>query len=261
VSTRTFLLGTGLLLGGASGLLAQSHPTLREVLDVTLRGNPDIVAARLRVDSMQGEQRIARALPNPLVNSAPNQPWQYTVSLPLDITPQRFLRTRAAARGADAARADAADVVRLVTFAVRQAFYDVLLTEQARGLAGERREIFRQLLIADSARLRAGDIPQRDVTKAELELARADADLLRAHAQVHATRLALQLLMGVAAPDTSFTVSGVLRYVPVIIPEDSLAVIAARSLRCISPLSATRITTAAWPSPGARRPEWPQSAP
>jgi len=226
VSTRTFLLGTGLLLGGASGLLAQSHPTLREVLDLTLRGNPDIVAARLRVDSTQGEQRIARALPNPLVNSAPNQPWQYTVSLPLDITPQRFLRTRAAARGSDAARADAADVVRLVTFTVRQAFYDVLLAEQARGLAGERREIFRQLLVADSVRLRSGDLPPREVTKAELELARADADLLRADAQVHATRLSLQLQMGIAVPDTAFTVTGALAYQPLTIPEDSLALLA-----------------------------------
>src|SRR6267143_4507436 len=228
-------LGAALLLGGPSGLLAQSPPappappTMREVLDAALRSNPDIVAARLRVDSAHGEQRIARAIPNPVVNSAPNQPWQYTASMPLDIIPQRLFRTRAAARGTDAALSDAADVVRQVTFAVSTAFYDLLLAEQTRGLADERREIFRQLLSADSARLRAGDIPQRDVTKAVLELARADADLLRAHAQVHVTRLALQLLMGLAAPDTSFTVSGALTYVPVMIPEDSLAVIAARS--------------------------------
>src|SRR5229473_2964239 len=205
-------LGAALLLGGPSGLLAQSPPappappTMREVLDAALRSNP-----------------------NPVVNSAPNQPWQYTASVPLDITPQRLFRTRAAARGSDAALSDAADVIRQVTFAVSTAFYDVLLAEQTRGLADERRAIFRQLLSADSARLRAGDIPQRDVTKAELELARADAELLRAHAQAHVTRLALQLLMGLAAPDTSFTVFGALTYVPVIIPEDSLAVIAARS--------------------------------
>jgi len=228
-------LGAALLLGGPSGLLAQSPPappappTMREVLDAALRSNPDIVAARLRVDSAHGEQRIARAIPNPVVNSAPNQPWQYTASVPLDITPQRLFRTRAAARGSDAALSDAADVIRQVTFAVSTAFYDVLLAEQTRGLADERRAIFRQLLSADSARLRAGDIPQRDVTKAELELARADAELLRAHAQAHVTRLALQLLMGLAAPDTSFTVFGALTYVPVIIPEDSLAVIAACS--------------------------------
>ena len=204
--------------------------TLERVLAVALRQNADILTARLRVDSAHGEQQIARAIPNPVLNSAPNQPWQYTVTLPLDVTPLRFLRTRAAGRGADAARSDVADVVRQVSFAVRQAFYDLMLAERQRELASERREIFRQLLTADSTRLRSGDIAQRDVTRAEVEYARAEADLLRADAQLHAARLTLQLLMGVAAPDTGFAVTGELAYRPVAIPVESLSAVAA-SLR------------------------------
>jgi len=204
--------------------------TLERVLAVALRQNADILTARLRVDSAHGEQQIARAIPNPVLNSAPNQPWQYTVTLPLDVTPLRFLRTRAAGRGAEAARSDVADVVRQVSFAVRQAFYDLMLAERQRELASERREIFRQLLTADSARLRSGDIAQRDVTRAEVEYARAEADLLRADAQLHAARLTLQLLMGVAAPDTGFAVTGELAYRPVAIPVESLSAVAA-SLR------------------------------
>src|SRR3989442_15317859 len=78
--------------------------SLERVLAVALRQNADILTARLRVDSAHGEQQIARAIPNPVLNSAPNLPWQYTVTLPLDVTPLRFLRTRAAGRGAAAAR-------------------------------------------------------------------------------------------------------------------------------------------------------------
>src|SRR2546428_13173813 len=78
--------------------------TLERVLAVALRQNADILTARLRVDSAHGEQQIARAIPNPVLNSAPNLPWQYTVTLPLDVTPLRFLRTRAAGRGAGPAR-------------------------------------------------------------------------------------------------------------------------------------------------------------
>src|SRR2546422_3273087 len=78
--------------------------SLERVLAVALRQNADILTARLRVDSAHGEQQIARAIPNPVLNSAPNLPWQYTVTLPLDVTPLRFLRTRAAGRGADAPR-------------------------------------------------------------------------------------------------------------------------------------------------------------
>ena len=65
------------------------------------------------------------------------------------------------------------------------------------------------------------------MTKAELEYARAAADLLRADAQVHAARFALQLLMGVGAPDTTFTVTGDLAYRPVAVPVDSLSALAA----------------------------------
>src|SRR5438445_9903303 len=83
--------------------------TLERALAVALRQNADILTARLRVDSAHGEQQIARAIPNPVLYSAPNQPWQYTVTLPLDVTPLRFLRTRAAGRGADAARSDVTD--------------------------------------------------------------------------------------------------------------------------------------------------------
>src|SRR5205807_6950971 len=219
-----------LLYAGAGRPAGAQQPaawTLERVLAVALRQNPDILAARLRADSAHGEQRIARAIPNPVLTSAPNQPWQYTVTLPLDVTPLRFLRTRAAGRGVAAARADAEDAVREVTFTVRQAFFDLLLAERQRGLAGDRREIFRQLLEADSVRLRSGDVPQREVTKAELEYARAAADLLRADAQVHAARVAVQLLMGVRAPDTVFTVTGDLAYRPVAVPVDSLSALAA----------------------------------
>src|SRR5438309_6550909 len=132
-----------LLYAGAVRPAGAQQPaawTLERVLAVALRQNPDILAARLRADSAHGEQRIARAIPNPVLTSAPNQPWQYTVTLPLDVTPLRFLRTRAAGRGVAAARADAEDAVREVAFTVRQAFFDLLLAERQRGLAGDRRD-------------------------------------------------------------------------------------------------------------------------
>ncbi len=213
-------------------LVGQSAPsgmTLQQVLDVALQQNPDLVAARLHVDSARAEGSIARALPNPSYAAIPNVPFQYSVSTPIDLGPQRWFRTRAAGRGTAATQFDLADVTRLVTFDVRQTFYDLLLAQSLRGLALERRDIFRQLLVADSARLRSGDVPQRNVTKSELELARTEAELARADAGVRALRLALQLLMGVAAPDTGFQVAGELRYESVDLPLDSLAAIAAQS--------------------------------
>jgi len=126
-----------------------------------------------------------------------------------------------------AALADVADATRQIVFAVRQTFYDVLLAEARRELTSQRLELFRQLLTADSIRLKAGDLPQRELTRSELELARAEADLTRADTEVHSTRLALQLLMGNEQPDTAFSVSGTLTYRPVAIPVSSLVTLAA----------------------------------
>ncbi len=223
---RTVALSLICLWGICVPAQAQHAPTLREVLDVALRQNPDVLTARLRDDSAVAEQRIARALPNPTVATLTGVPFQYSASQALDLGPERLYRSRAAARGADAASLDAADATRQTVFAVRQAFEDVLLAEALRDIAAERRDIFRQLLVADSVRLRGGDVPERNVTTSEVRLARAEADLTRAVANLHAARLSLQLLMGVASPDTGFTVTGSLDYVPVAVPVDSLQAIA-----------------------------------
>lgn len=204
--------------------------TLDDVMTVALRQNPDLVTARLRVDSAQAERTIARALPNPTYFGIPGNPYQYSLSLPIDLGLERLYRTRAAARGADAAAFGRQDMNRQVAFNVRQGFYDLLLADAQRQIVLEQRDIFQQLLRADSVRLRAGDLPERDLVKSELEFARAEATLMRAAAGVRAVRLALQALMGVAQPDTGFTIAGALQSTPALtIPLDSLLPLALAS--------------------------------
>ena len=185
---------------------------LPQVLARALKENPDIRLARLRVDSATAERRIARAVPNPTLSGVSNAPYQYTATVPLDIGPDRLFRTRAASQGARAVRLDLDNVERQVRYLVRKGFYDLLLADALLQTAREKRDTFRQLLEADSARVRAGDAPARNLIKSELELARADADQTRAEADVRAARIAIQLLMGAPNPDPGFTVRGNLRY-------------------------------------------------
>lgn len=206
---------------------AQSPPTLRQVVEAALQRNPDLLQARLRVDSAHGERRIARALPNPTLAGIPGTPYQYSVGLPIDLTPERFYRTRAARQGEVTTELLRQDVLRQVVFSVRSGFYDLLLADASRQIALEQRDIFQQLLSADSVRLRAGDLPERDLVKSELEFARAEATLTRAEAGVRAARLALQALMGVSDPDTGFRVAGELQSAPPLtVPFDSLVPLA-----------------------------------
>jgi cobalt-zinc-cadmium efflux system outer membrane protein len=196
--------------------------TLDRVLATALRQNPDVVLARLAVDSARAEQGIARALPNPTYSVIPGTPFQQALAATIDLGPQRLLRTQAAGRGTAATRLALADVTRQVTFRVRQAFYDVMLADSLRAIARERRDIFRDLLAADSVRWKSGDVPERNVTKSELDLASAEADLARANAEAHGARLRLQTLLGRAAPDTGFAITGSLAYQLVNLPLDSL---------------------------------------
>jgi cobalt-zinc-cadmium efflux system outer membrane protein len=231
-STRRFRLRRAaltILLTAAPRPARAQQPTawtLGELLAVALHRNPDLVAARLGVDSARAEQGIARALPNPVYSVIPGTPFQQGVAATIDFGPQRIFRTQAAGRGTAATRLVLADVTRQVTFRVRQAFYDVLLADSLRAIARERRDIFRSLLAADSVRWRSGDVPERNVTKSELELAGAEADLARANAQAHTARLLLQILLGSAAPDTGFAITGSFAYQPVDLPLDSLSPLA-----------------------------------
>ncbi|HEV2641058.1 MAG TPA: TolC family protein [Candidatus Elarobacter sp.] len=205
-----------------------SAPALDEVVAFALHHNPDLQGARLRVDSATAEHRIAASYPNPTLSASPGNPSQYAVGVPVDVGPQRIYRTRAARLGRVAAALDSAEATREVVFSARQAFFDVLLADSLAGLARQQREIFRQLLAADSVRLRSGDIPVRDVARSELELARAEARRQRADAAVRAARIALQLVMGAPRPDTAFTVSGSLQYRSTSFDRDTLMALAER---------------------------------
>ena len=189
--------------------------TLDEVVVRAVRENPDVRLARLRADSSRAEVHIARAYANPEAAVTPNNPWQYSVAAPFDVGPQRTYRVRTAGDGVQAAVHDVRDAERVVRFVVRAAFYDLVLADSMRALAREQHDIFRDLLAADSASVRAGNAPERNLVKSELELAKSDADLARADAAVRAARLALQAAMGVARPDTGFRVSGSLAMRPI----------------------------------------------
>jgi outer membrane protein, heavy metal efflux system len=205
-----------------------SMATLRDVVAYALAKNPDVVTARLHVDSAHAETRIARSFTNPTASVIPGVPFQYGVSSDFDVGPDRWYRMKAARLGLSATRYSLYDTQRTVVFAVRSAFFDLLLAESLASLANDERTVLAQVLAADSTRLRNGDAAEADVVTSELNLARADAAAAKAEAATRSARLALQLLMGVAVPDTGFHVTGALRFesigVPVDHPDSLLAI-------------------------------------
>ena len=196
---------------GAQATLARGVK-LDSAVAIAIALSPDLITARLRVDSAHGERRIASALPNPSLSATPSNPTQYSISLSLDVGPARHYRIKVGDAGVTASGYDAEDTRRQIVFAVRQAFYDVLLADSLRSLAADQRAVFERLLYADSIRLHSGSVAERDVVATRLQLAHADAVLARAVVQRHAARLTLQALLGATAPDTNMVIDGALAY-------------------------------------------------
>ena len=212
----TILAGQALSQIATSRLGAQAGParglSLDSAVAIALAFSPDLITARLRVDSAHAERRIASALPNPSLSATPSNPTQYSISLPLDLGPARHYRIKVGDVGVTASGYDVQDTRRQIVFAVRQAFYDVLLADSLRSLAADQRAVFERLLYADSIRLRSGSVAERDVVATRLQLAHAAAVLARAVVQQHAARLTLQALLGATAPDTNMAIDGALVY-------------------------------------------------
>lgn len=202
------LVGRIIVVVGAATLAQTPPQTLADLVARAMESNPEIRLAMVRVDSARAEGRIARALPNPTLTAAPNAPYQYQASLPLDFGPQRGHRTGASRSGSRAAEFDLDDLRRQIAFEVRRAYYDLLLAQAQLEVAAGQRDFLRQVLAADSVRVRAGDAPARNLIRSEIELARADAESNQAAAAVREDRLGLQALIGVAAPDSEFAVAG-----------------------------------------------------
>jgi cobalt-zinc-cadmium efflux system outer membrane protein len=187
--------------------------TLAAAVARALRANPDLRVSRATIDSAHAETDIARARPNPVVAAVPNTPFQYSATLPVDVGPQRVSRTRVADLGLAAATADSRESERQVALAVARLFYDVLLADARQRIVTDRLEVMRQLVFADSARVRAGDLPERALTRSQVEQLRAEADLGRASLDAITIRLSLQAFLGDSAPDGALQLDGDLHYV------------------------------------------------
>jgi cobalt-zinc-cadmium efflux system outer membrane protein len=215
-------------------LRAQTPPaptvrlTLAQAIAIALERSPDVKLAQAAVDSARGESRVARSWPALSLASIPNTPFQYGATLPLDLTPARIYRTRVGSLGVAAADADRRDANRTISVNVARAFYDVLLADDRRAIADQRRDAVRRVLASDSARVKAGDLAPHNLARSVVELARADASVARAQADAETARLTLQTLLAVPLADTIVEADGSLAYRRIDIPDDSLAAAALR---------------------------------
>ncbi len=154
--------------------------TLQGALETAARENLDLRTARLRRAVAQAGIRIARQIPNPSVSfsSSRDSPHQSLLfEQPLEIGGKRGRRIELARQQAELTGVEISTVERQVRRKVRQAFHGAALAQGISQQRGEALQLAKRLRDIAQARFEAGDVAQLEVYQAELEVARADAEL------------------------------------------------------------------------------------
>lgn len=207
--------------------------TLDEAIQMALRHNHSLLAARTTIQQSEAEETTANLRPNPVLMGDAQflpifQPSQFNSDY-IDNTAQfdlglsylfergkkRQHRLQAAKDQTAMTRSLVADSERSLTFNVASAFINVELAESTLALASQDLKSFQNTVDISEARYKAGDISEDDLLKIKLQLLQFQAD-------VSAARLArvqglsdLRQLLGYESVDANYDVAGAFDYMPV----------------------------------------------
>ena len=182
-------------MGSVSALAQEARPlALAEALSLAEKQNLDLQAARaLRVVTLAGV-RIAGQRPNPTVffgalRDTPHESLFF--DQPLEIGGRRGKRIELASQEGALTEVDIASTARRIRRSVREAYFGLAFTRRVTAEKLDVAKLAARLKEIAQARYEAGDIPQLEVTQAELELFRANAEaqVARREEQIALARL------------------------------------------------------------------------
>ncbi|HEV2276098.1 MAG TPA: TolC family protein [Acidobacteriaceae bacterium] len=217
--------------------LAQQQASVKISLDdaiqMALRHNHNLLAARTTIQQSQAEEITANLRPNPVILADSDfvpllQPshlsadyldnttqWDLGISYLFERGKKRQHRLQAARDMTAVTRSQVADNERTLTYAVASQFVNVELSESALELALEDLKSFQNTVEIGEARYKAGDIGEDDLLKIKLQLLQFQTD-------VSAARLArvqglsdLRQTLGYESVPPDYDVSGAFDYKPV----------------------------------------------
>jgi cobalt-zinc-cadmium efflux system outer membrane protein len=186
--------------------------TEQQAIALFYQNNLNLIAASLNIDSAEADQIIAGAIPNPVfsltissLNSKMFNQENRNAPLPA-VSPQiqqlietagkRRLRIESSELATEAVNFDLKDTIRVLSNAVRRSYYDLLLAQKTAKIASDNFERYREILKANSMRLKAGDIAENDFTRIEIESLKAQGDQNQAQTALSQARADLLLLLG-----------------------------------------------------------------
>ena len=181
--------------------------TLDRIIDLALERNPIIAGARSVIEQSEGMRTQAGAYPNPTIGGQTGRGVLRDPSTGPRVTEYGMtLHQTVEWPGMRAARQDAAeaglasatvglDEARLNLVAeVKQAFYELLLSERTVDLLQQNLEIVQEVARIVRARVRSGEGPQFEAVKADVEVLKAKQEMTKAKNAVRVKLVGLDTL-------------------------------------------------------------------
>src|ERR1051325_11649065 len=173
---RKFLSGLTLLAVAVSSIQAQDKPatskrsiTIDDAVEIFLRQNLELVAARYDVETAEAEKLTARLRPNPQLSvglsdlplklSGPlikEQTYSYGISHTLELGGKRNKRIDVAEANSDVARGQFQMVAWQLTNDLKRKFYTVVLNQSLLNLARENPATFAEIVKHSAELVKAG---------------------------------------------------------------------------------------------------------
>ncbi len=154
--------------------------TYDAALDLAIRNNLGLAAARRQLAIRQAEVRIAGQVPNPELSFEATRDTPHETlgfNLPIEVAGKRARRIDLAKQQESLADLDVRTEMRTLRRNLRQAFFGLAGADAQVRLAEEVAGIARRVHDAAQARFEEGAAPRLDVLQADLGVARADADV------------------------------------------------------------------------------------
>jgi len=238
---RTLFLSVLTLLAvTVSGIHAQEKPakrsiTLDEAVEIFMRQNLELVAARYDIETADAEKLTARLRPNPQftlglsdlpVNlSGPlikEQTYDYGVSRTFELGGKRGKRIDVANANSELARGQFQMTVWQLTNDLKRKFYTVVLNQSLLNLAKENEATFAEIVKHTTELMNAGEISGLDLDRVEVEKLKFDTDLANSERDYEVALRDLRFALGGDYRTMDIDVTGTIDYEPHQFSKDEL---------------------------------------
>jgi outer membrane protein TolC len=188
--------------------------SLDEYIHIALWRNPEIQAARKRLEaaahqvpvaaSLQDPMLTVTAQPEPVQTAAGQQEVMLSASQKLPWFGKLAARSLVAESQTGVARAHLAAVELTTVARVKRAYYELYYVQQAIRVTQAEQQLLREIRDVAHTRYRTGQASQQDVLRAELEIVHTQNELIRLQQQLQSGQAKLARLLHVS-PRTAMT--------------------------------------------------------